>query len=73
MIKRFFLTLSVGCLALFEQSIRVKPRLAVYSHAPTADRVITQTRKTYSGPLQAAEDMLTIEIAEKIDVQRFAR
>ena len=52
---------------------RVRPRLAVYSHAPNADRVITQTRRTYTGPLQGAEDMLTIEIGEKIDVRRFAR
>ena len=52
---------------------RVKPRLAVYSHAPNAERVMTQTRKTYTGPLQGAEDMLTIEIGEKIDVRRFAR
>ncbi|HKS57674.1 MAG TPA: DUF4440 domain-containing protein [Steroidobacteraceae bacterium] len=48
---------------------RVKPGLAVYSHAPNAQRVITQTRKTYSGPLQGAEDLLTIEIGEKIDVR----
>ena len=52
---------------------RVKPRLAVYSHAPDAERVLSQTRKTYAGPLQGAEDMLTIEIGEKIDVRRFAR
>jgi ribonuclease Z len=52
---------------------RVKPRLAVYSHAPNADRVIAQTRKTYTGPLEGAEDMLTIEIGEKIAVRRFAR
>ena len=50
---------------------RVKPRLAVYSHAPDAERVITQTRKTYTGPLQGAEDMLTIEIGEQIEVRRF--
>jgi ribonuclease Z len=48
---------------------RVKPRLALYSHAPNAERVIAQTRKTYAGPLQGAEDMLTIEIGEKIDVR----
>lgn len=52
---------------------RIKPRLAVFSHAPSADRVITQTRRTYTGPLQGAEDMLTIEIGEKIDVRPFAR
>src|SRR5436190_16254895 len=52
---------------------RVKPRLAVYSHAPSADRVIAQTRRTYTGPLQGAEDMLTIEIGETIDVRPLAR
>ena len=48
---------------------RVKPKLAVYSHAPNAERVISQTRKTYPGPLQGAEDMLTIEVGEQIDVR----
>jgi len=48
---------------------RVKPGLAVYSHAPDAERVISQTRKTYSGPLRGAEDLLTIEIGEKIDIR----
>jgi len=52
---------------------RVKPRLAVYSHAPNGESVITQTRKTYAGPLQGSEDMLTIEIGEKVDVRHFAR
>lgn len=52
---------------------RVKPRLAVYSHAPNADSVMTKTRKTYAGPLQGPEDLLTIEIGEKIDVRHFAR
>ena len=52
---------------------RIKPRLAVYSHAPNAERVVTQTRKTYTGPLQGAEDMLTIEIGEKIEVRRSNR
>ena len=52
---------------------RVKPRLAVYSHAPNSEGVMTQTRKTYAGPLQGPEDMLTIEIGEKIEVRHFAR
>lgn len=50
---------------------RVKPRLAVYSHAPDAERVLSQTRRTYKGPLQGAEDLLTIEIGERIEVTRF--
>lgn len=49
---------------------RVKPRLAVYTHAPNAERVITETRKTYSGPLHGAEDMLAITIGDTIDVRR---
>jgi ribonuclease Z len=52
---------------------RVRPRLAVYSHGPDAESVMTQTRKTYAGPLQGPEDMLTIEIGERIDVRHFAR
>jgi len=52
---------------------RVKPRLAVYSHAPNTESVITQTRKTYAGPLEGAEDMLTVEIGDKIEVRHFAR
>jgi ribonuclease Z len=52
---------------------RVKPRLAVYSHAPNTESVMAQTRRTYAGPLQGAEDMLTIEIGDKIDVRHFAR
>jgi ribonuclease Z len=50
---------------------RVKPRLAVYSHAPATAAVTTKTRTTYAGPLQGAEDLLTIEIGETIAVRRF--
>jgi ribonuclease Z len=52
---------------------RVKPRLAVYSHAPNTGAVIAQTRKNYSGPLQGAEDLLTIDVGEQITVRRFAQ
>jgi ribonuclease Z len=52
---------------------RVKPRLAVYSHASNAPSVISETRKTYVGPLQGPEDMLTIEIGEKVEVRHFTR
>ena len=51
---------------------RVKPRLAVYSHAPSSERMISQTRKTYAGPLQGAEDLVTIVIGEKIEVRHSA-
>ena len=52
---------------------RVKPRLAVYSHAPASDSVLEQTRKTYSGPLQGAEDLLTIDIGAQITVRHFGQ
>jgi ribonuclease Z len=61
---------------------RVKPKLAVYSHivllttdpaiaAPTNMDVMTLTRKTYDGPLELGEDLMTIEIGNKIEVHRF--
>jgi ribonuclease Z len=52
---------------------RVKPRLAVLSHAPDSDAVVTKTRQRYAGPLQGPEEMLTIEIGERIDLRHFAR
>lgn len=52
---------------------RVKPRLAVYSHAPNSERVMAATRKTYKGALQGPEDLLTIEIGDTIAVRHFAR
>lgn len=48
---------------------RVAPRLAIYSHAPNTERVLTQTRAAgYAGPLQGAEDLLTILIGAQIEV-----
>lgn len=52
---------------------RVKPRLAVYSHARATTSVIDQTRRTYSGPLQGAEDLLTIDIGAEIVVRHFGQ
>ncbi len=54
---------------------RVKPKLAVYSHTstPLANNrdLIASTRKTYDGPLEVGEDLMTIEVGEKIRVSRF--
>lgn len=47
---------------------RVAPRLAVYSHAPSTQRVLSQTRTVYDGPLQGAEDLLTILVGARIEV-----
>ena len=51
---------------------RVKPRLAVYSHVSGASQgLVSGTRKTYSGPLEGGEDLMTIEIGRSINVRRF--
>lgn len=58
-----------------------KPKLAVYSHiampvvdpsipSPTVEDIIAGTRKTYTGPLEVGEDLMTIGIGEKITVSR---
>jgi len=62
---------------------RVKPRLAVYSHIvlvttdpaftePTSADVLKLTRKTYDGPLEMGEDLMTIDVGDKIEVRRAA-
>ena len=53
---------------------RVKPKLAVYSHIvpPNAPNLVRDTRKTYSGPLEVGEDLMTIEIGETVRVHRIA-
>jgi ribonuclease Z len=51
-----------------------KPRLAVFSHIadPTASEqeIIPPTRLTYAGPLELGEDLMVIEVGEKISVRR---
>jgi ribonuclease Z len=51
---------------------RVKPKLAVYSHIVPwdADDLIPRTRKTYSGPLEVGEDLMSIDIGRTIEVHR---
>jgi ribonuclease Z len=51
---------------------KVKPKLAVYSHIvpPDATDLIADTRKTYSGPVVVGEDLMSIEIGEKVEVHR---
>jgi len=53
---------------------RTKPKLAVYSHIvlPTATEqdLIPPTRKTYAGPLELGEDLMVMEVGEKIVVRR---
>ena len=61
---------------------RAKPRLAVYTHiglmaaapsviAALAESLIPRTRTIYAGPLEVGEDLMTIEIGDKVEVRRF--
>jgi ribonuclease Z len=54
---------------------QVKPKLAVYSHIVPegTTALIPLTRKTYSGPLEVGEDLMSIEIGEKVVVHPAAR
>ena len=54
---------------------RVKPRLAVFSHVvpPNAPNVIAEARKHYAGPLELGEDLMSIEIGERIEVHHPAQ
>ena len=51
---------------------QVKPKLAVYSHIVPGDSrdLVPQTRKTYSGPLEVGEDLMSFEIGESVVVHR---
>jgi ribonuclease Z len=49
---------------------RVKPRVAVISHARNSEALIARARKHYSGPLYGPQDLLTIDIGEEIEVRR---
>jgi ribonuclease Z len=53
---------------------KTKPKLAVYTHIvqqrtasvppPTVEEIVADTRRTYSGPLQVGEDLMSFDIAE---------
>jgi ribonuclease Z len=61
--------------------LTAKPRLAVYSHisaaggaGPTAPQTVdylAATREVYGGPLEMGEDLMTINIGEKVTVERW--
>lgn len=61
---------------------QIKPRLAVYSHIvlltadpsippPTVNDLVIRTQKVYPGELLVGEDLLSIEIGEKIEVAKY--
>jgi ribonuclease Z len=61
---------------------KVNPKMAVYYHitmtstdpnipAPTIQDIIPRTRVYFKGPLEVGEDLMTIEISDKVVVKRF--
>jgi len=55
---------------------RVRPRLAVFTHIlpihAEANDVIQPLRETYSGPVEAGEDLMVINIGDEVTVKRRA-
>ena len=53
---------------------RTKPKLTAYSHIVLPDAteqdLIPATRKTYSGPLELGEDLMVVEVGEKVEARR---
>ncbi|MGN6601180.1 MAG: MBL fold metallo-hydrolase [Ginsengibacter sp.] len=60
---------------------QIKPKLAVYSHIvlltadpsippPTVNELIIRTKKNYQGPLQAGEDLLSIDIGDEVKISK---
>jgi ribonuclease Z len=51
---------------------QVRPKLAVYSHIVPVDapELVAHTRKTYSGPLEVGEDLMSVGIGERIEIHR---
>ena len=59
---------------------RVKPKLVVYNHIlvlgdppPALQDMVTRTRRSYAGPLEIGEDLMRIEIGDRVDVDHPAR
>ena len=60
---------------------QAKPKLAVYSHfvllatdstPPITDNdIVVETRKTYDGPLEVGEDLMSFEIGNTVTVHRY--
>ncbi|MGV3527507.1 MAG: MBL fold metallo-hydrolase [Flavisolibacter sp.] len=61
---------------------QVNPKMAVYSHIvvltadaayppPTVSEILSRTQKTYKGPLQMGEDLMSIEIGDEVTIKKF--
>jgi ribonuclease Z len=76
---RHILGLHTSPEAAGKEFAQAKPRLAVFTHVallttdrafppPTAADVLRRARTSYDGPLVVGEDLMTIDIGDKIDV-----
>ena len=70
-------TTPYDCGRVFAQT---KPKLAAFTHvvqlgsnevpAPTVDEIIADVRKTYDGPLEVGEDLMSFDIGETVTMKR---
>ena len=55
---------------------RVKPKLAAYTHVIalgiTAEEIVSRTRSTYPGPLEAGEDLMRFTVGEAVTAKRWS-
>jgi ribonuclease Z len=55
--------------------VRARPKLAVYSHfiliGATAEEVVSRTRRTYQGTLEAGEDLMRFTIGSGVAVKKW--
>ena len=55
----------------------MNPKMAVYTHMVLfkvrKEEVVQRTRKTYSGPLEVGEDLMSFDVGETIRVNRSRR
>lgn len=49
---------------------RVEPKLAVFSHAEGGAALVDQVRRSYTGRVEAGEDLMVIEIGDEVTVRR---
>ncbi len=49
---------------------RTRPKLAVFSHAEGAPALAEQVRRSYTGRVEAGEDLMVIEIGAEVTVRR---
>ena len=51
---------------------KVQPKLAVYTHivlfGVSENEIVTETRKTYSGPLKVGQDLMTFVVDDGVTV-----